>query len=308
MIFIIFVLAILCIILGLHLFSLKRGIQDLRKDFNEIKENSQAERHLNLSVPDGELERLAVEINEYISCHYQELEKLKSSSEEIRKEITYISHDLRTPLTSILGYMELLFDDSMTTEQKEIYEVIHRRSYQLRDLVEQLYEYARLGNQEFYYDMERLDISRILKEHLLSFYPEFKRKKIDFEPVFSQAVEPLWIKADRKCLERVLSNLTSNTIKYSGGEAKVILKKEKNSICLTYQTKKGDLSEYDIAHMFDRFYTKDGRQQSKESSGLGLAITRLFVEQMGGSIEAYANQEYLYIKCNFFIFHSVSLC
>ena len=299
MIIITLALGILCIILGLHLFSLRRGIQYLRKDFHEIKESRQAERHLNLSVPDGELERLAVEINEYIACYYQELENLRNNSEEIRKEITHISHDLRTPLTSILGYMELLYDDNMTDEQKEIYEVIRRRSYQLSDLVEQLYEYARLGNQEFYYDMERLDLYRILKEHLLSFYPEFEQNNIDFEPIFPQTLEPLWIRADRKCLERVLSNLTSNTIKYSGGEAKVILKKEKKSICMTYQTKRGDLSEYDIAHMFDRFYTKDGRQHAKQSSGLGLAITRLFVEQMGGNIEACADQEYLYINCRF---------
>lgn len=299
MIFIILALSILCIILGLHLYSLRKGIQDLRTDFHEIKENRQAERHLNLSVPDGELELLAVEINEYIACYYQELENLKNNSKGIRKEITHISHDLRTPLTSILGYMELLYDENLSKEQKEVYEVIRRRSYQLSDLVEQLYEYARLGNQEFYYEMERLDLYRILKEHLLSFFPEFEQKDIHFEPVFPQTVKPLWIKADGKCIERVLTNLTSNTLKYSGGEAKVILKEEKKSICLTYQTKRGDLSEYDIAHMFDRFYTKEGRQHTKQSSGLGLAITRLFVEQMGGNIEAYGDQEYLYINCRF---------
>lgn len=299
MIFVILILCILCIILGLHLFSLKRGIRNLRKDFHEIKENRRAERHLNLSIPDRELELLAVEINEYIACYYQEIENLKNNSKEIRREITHISHDLRTPLTSILGYMELLYDEHMTVEQKESYQVIHRRCYQLSDLVEQLYDYARLGNQEFYYEMERLDLYRILQEHLLSFYPEFERKDIELEPVFPQTVKPLWIKGDGKCLERVLTNLTSNTLKYSEGEAKVILKEEKKYICLTYQTKRGDLSEYDIAHMFDRFYTKEGKQNTRQSSGLGLAITRLFVEQMGGSIEAHGDQEYLHICCRF---------
>jgi signal transduction histidine kinase len=296
---VILILSILCIILGLHLFSLKRGIRNLRKDFQEIKENRRAERHLNLSIPDRELELLAVEINEYITCYYQEIENLKNNSKEIRREITHISHDLRTPLTSILGYMELLYDEHMTEEQKESYQVIHRRCYQLSDLVEQLYDYARLGNQEFYYEMERLDLYRILQEHLLSFYPEFERKNIELEPIFPQTVKPLWIKGDGKCLERVLTNQTSNTLKYSEGEAKVILKEEKKYICLTYQTKRGDLSEYDIAHMFDRFYTKEGKQNTRQSSGLGLAITRLFVEQMGGSIEAHGDPEYLYICCRF---------
>lgn len=299
MVIAIIALGILCMILGLHLFFVKRGIQKLRMEFHEIKENRQAERHLKLSIPDRELELLAVEINEYIACYYQELEILKSNSKEIRNEITYLSHDLRTPLTSILGYMELLYDENMTKEQKEIYKVIRRRSYQLSELVEQLYEYARLGNQEFYYEMERLDLYRILQEHLLSFYPEFERKNINLAPVFPQIVKPLWIKGDGTCMERVLTNLTSNTLKYSEGEAKVVLKEEKKSICLTYQTNRGDLSEYDIAHLFDRFYTKEGKQNTKQSSGLGLAITRLFIEQMGGSIEAYGDPEYLYICCRF---------
>lgn len=292
-------LSILCMILGLHLFFLKRGIQKLRIEFHEIKENRQAERHLKLSIPDRDLELLAVEINDYISSYYMELENLKSNSKEIRNEITHLSHDLRTPLTSILGYMELLYDEEMTKDQKEIYEVIRRRSYQLSDLVEQLYEYARLGNQEFYYEMERLDLYRILQEHLLSFYPEFERKNIDLKLSLPQKVKPLWIKGDRKCMGRVLSNLTSNTLKYSTGEAQVVLKEEKRGICFTYQTKRGDLSEYDIAHLFDRFYTKAGKQHTNQSSGLGLAITRLFVEQMGGSIEAHGDQEYLYICCRF---------
>lgn len=224
---------------------------------------------------------------------------VNSRSIKIRNEITNLSHDLRTPLTSILGYMDYLEGDLLTEEQKEAVQVIRRRSYYLNLLVEELYEYARLENEEYVFKRERIDIYRLLKEHLLEFYPELEKSKIEFQIELSKSERPIWIMGDINCIKRILHNLTSNLIKYSGGYAKVMLEHNSDNVKIIYRTLRGELTDYDIKHIFDRNFRKDLSERKMQGSGLGLTIAKRYTEQMGGRLDVYGDYTFMYLTVYF---------
>lgn len=299
LILVIVLLVLIVVYLFIHLILLKKSIKDLKNDFISIKDTKEVERYLTINFPDKNLEELAMEINDYIDSYFKNNYQLKNTIREVRGEITNISHDLRTPLTSILGYLELLNEEELTSEQKEIISVVKRRSLGLKDLIEQLYEYTRLENKEYNIKIEKIDLYKVLQEHILEFYMEFEKKNIDFKLSMPKEAKPIWINGDIKCIKRILTNLTNNALKYTNGEAEVNLKVKGNIVSFTYITTRGSLTDYDIKHIFDRFYKKDLSRSVSNSSGLGLTITRIFTERMGGDIYAHGDDEYLYIVCSF---------
>lgn len=297
MIFILLCLICLCSYFALRLFTVKRSIHRLTGDFKEARENLAGEQHVQVASPDKELELLAEQLNHYIEAYHTLKYSHEKSVQSIRDEITNLSHDLRTPLTSILGYLDFLNEENLTEEQEESLMVIKRRAYNLNGLIEQLYEYARLKNGDSAVRSEQIDLFKTLKEHLLSFYTEFEQKNINLELQFPKDERPIWIQGDQNYMNRVLINLTSNTIKYSGGEALISLTCVEHRVNITYRSFRGTQTDYDIMHMFDRFYKKDNARRVTESSGLGLTIAKLYLERMNGSIEARGDETYLYITC-----------
>lgn len=299
LILVIVLLVLIVVYLFIHLILLEKSIKDLKNDFISIKDTKEVERYLTINFPDKNLEELAMEINDYIDSYFKNNYQLKNTIREVRGEITNISHDLRTPLTSILGYLDLLNEEELTNEQKEIISVVKRRSLGLKDLIEQLYEYTRLENKEYNIKIEKIDLYKVLQEHILEFYMEFEKKNIEFKLSMPKEAKPIWINGDIKCIKRILTNLTNNALKYTNGEAEVNLKVKGNIVSFTYITTRGSLTDYDIKHIFDRFYKKDLSRSVSNSSGLGLTITRIFTERMNGNIYAYGDDEYLYIVCSF---------
>lgn len=295
MIFLIIVLLLLNIYLALRLFIVKKSIKELLKDFSDVIKNKEAEQHVQILAPDTDIEKLAGKMNEYVSYHFETSYEHQRKLKEVENEITNLSHDLRTPLTSILGYLDVMSTDNLSKDQKECIDIVKRRGRNLNDLIRQLYEYARAQNEEYFLDMQKLDIYRTIREYLLGYYFDFEKNNIDFKLTMPENPAPIYIMADKKRLNRVLTNLTSNAVKYCGGRLEVILNKEK----LIYKTLRGDLTDNDIEHLFDRFYMKDEKRRDIIGSGLGLTITKLFVEQMGGRVCSYGDDVYLYIECIF---------
>ena len=295
----IIILSCICIYLAVRLILLKGTIRTLASEFREARKNLRGEQHVQITSIDKDLEKLAVECNEFINEYFEKQYSYKKDIKAIRNEITNLSHDLRTPITSILGYICLLQEEELTQSQLESLEVVKRRSEDLNSLIEQLYDYVRLENNEMLHDMERIDLFKILREHLLSFYNEFERKGIELTFDFKGKEEPIWIFGDVNYIERVLSNMTSNTIKYGESNVLVSLECNENHVSVTYQSPRGTLDDYDIDHLFDRFYKKDKVRGENRSSGLGLTITKLYVEQMNGQVNVWGDQSYLYIGFSF---------
>ncbi len=296
---------VLLILLLVWHFLLKRGIKKVSAEFHNSIQNKLGEQHVFCPVPDRQLEKLCAECNQYIREYHKDKYAYKKEVSDIRREITNLSHDLRTPITSILGYVEWMMDNAQFQEQKEDLEVVKRKAVDLNMLIEQLYEFVRLESMELQIDASPVDLYKLFKEHLLNFYPDFEAKGIDLIVNLPKKEEPLWIQGDQNGLLRVFMNLTANTVKYCNGYSYISLLKDKenNTVCLTYQTSRKNLSNYDVQHMFDRFYQKD-EARSSASSGLGLTIAKLYVEQMKGIISARTDDKDLYITLSFPIYET----
>ncbi|SFR87737.1 sensor histidine kinase [Anaeromicropila populeti] len=299
MIIIIILLSIVCVFYIFRLLLLKRTIRQLTSDFKVSRKNIRGEQHVQMLSPDKDLELLAKECNLYVKEYFEEHYRHEKEISSIRNEITNLSHDLRTPITSIMGYIDLMEEEKLSDEQAENLKVVKRRSEDLNSLIEQLYDYVRLENRDIMIQMQRVDMFRTLREHLLSFYDEFERKGIELTIDFPETEEGVWIWGNTNCLERVLSNMTSNMIKYSEGQAKVALQCETEQVSVTYQSPRGDLSDSDITQVFERFYKKDMARGGTRSSGLGLTIAKLYVEQMNGKVSAWGDKKNLYIRFSF---------
>lgn len=291
------ILGALCIGCILYIVLLKRGMRQVRIAFEEAKDNIEGEQHILMAFPDKELEALAVVLNEYISKYHEERRDHRAVLSDMRHEITHISHDLRTPLTAILGYMTFIEVDNLPKEQQEAIQVITQRAEYLNELIETLYEYVRLENDEYTLRMQEVNLTRLLKEHLLSHYIVFEQHHIALAIDLGED-DKLLIEADPHGLERILQNLTSNALKYSGGSLKVSLIKKEQHIEITYRTYRGTLSDYDIAHLLDRYYKKVEPAKAIQSSGLGLAIVKTYATQMGGDVTLTGDADYLYITVN----------
>ena len=299
MVWIIIILSLIVIGLTTYLLILKRSMRHLKNDFKEAKANTKGEQHVFIQSPDKDLENLAVLLNEYVADYFKEREVHQEMVQTIRNEITNFSHDLRTPLTSILGYMEYIDFETLPMDQQEAIEVIKKRATYLNGLIEDLYEYVRLENHEFVIGKEPVDIYRILREHLLGYYMEFENHEIDLELALPEVQKPVYMLGDQNCINRILQNLTSNAIKYSGGNLKVSLEQENQAVKITYRTYKGDLTDFDIEHLLDRYYKKVMKGKAVQSSGLGLTIAKGYTEQMGGMVKLYGDETYLYMSFSF---------
>ena len=284
MIWILIILLIPSVYFSARFFFLSKNIKDSTIELKEICKNTEINRSLKYFSHDKNFENLLILINDYLEEAQRNKIKYIRREREIRKEIENISHDLRTPLTSILGYIELLNDINISDEEKEEYlSIIKRRSNGLYKLVEIFYDLSRLEANEYKFNMEKIDINKELREHILLFYNDFENKNIDVE--VNLLNEEVFVEADKTALDRVFTNLFQNSVKYCKGELKVSLEKIKDKVKITLINTSGELTENDVERLFDRFYMKD-TARSTSSSGLGLTITKLLIEKMNGEIKA----------------------
>lgn len=288
------ILGVFALFLLLRLHGLHKALKQLTSELKEINQEEPIHRHIQLPVPDRELELFAEELNRYLSDTFDRSFAQKKREQDVRREITNISHDLRTPLTSILGYLDLLKDSSLSAEQMEYLDIIQKRSQHLNTLISQLYEYVRLESRELKLKKETLDLRLLLQEHLLSFYQEFEAKGISLTPHLPKG--NVWVSSDRDALMRILHNLTSNILKYGAKEVSISLTADGNKAILTCSNPAPELTSENAAHLFDPFYTADNARTAQKS-GLGMTVSKLLLEQMGGSMDARLKDGILTITC-----------
>lgn len=290
MIWFLLVLLIPSMYFSARFFLLVKDIDIVKKEFKEIYENIDSNRRLKYFSGDKSFESFLVVLNSYLEEAQKEKIKYIRREKEVRKEIENISHDLRTPLTSILGYLELLNDDSIDDEKAEYLSVIQKRSKGLYNLVRIFYDVSRLEAGEYKLNMESINIDKEVREQILLFYNDFENKNIKVEVELLN--EEVWIQGDKNALERVFTNLFQNAIKYTKDKFKVSLKKEKDRVVITLTNYTDELDEKDVDNLFDRFYMKD-ISRSTFSSGLGLTITKLLIGEMNGEIKAEIEENIL---------------
>lgn len=283
-------------ILLLIIFMLLAKIYFLRKSAQEIAEafrdrlTADTNTLIDISTRDRNMRHLAAEINVQLRLLRKERHRYQQGDLELKEAVTNISHDLRTPLTAIRGYLDLLEREEKSETVQRYLSQIQNRTEVLKNLTEELFRYSVVTSSQ---DLkpERIDVVRVLEESLLSFYAIMQEKGI--QPKINLPEEPVFCELDAGAVNRIFSNIISNALKYSDGDLTVVM--DKNG-CVTFSNTAYNLNAVTVGRLFDRFYTVEAR---RNSTGLGLSIAKLLIERMGGSIDATYNNDKLQIKINF---------
>lgn len=304
MVFMVIVLFFTSVYLSARFFLLYNNMREAKENLKEISKDIERNRRLTLSSPNKDMENLLVEINNYLEITQMEKIKNVRREQELRKEIENISHDLRTPLTSILGYIDLMKDEEIGNEEKyEYISIVEKKSRALKNLIQNFYDLSRLETDEYKIEIKNIDIHKELMEQLLIFYNDFDKKNIDVE--LNLGDKEIIIQGDLKIIERIFINLIQNAAKYTKDTFKVCIKESKDNVDIIFSNNVENLEEIPVEKLFNRFYMKD-ESRNNQSSGLGLTITKLLVEKINGSIKAEINDNFIhfiitfkhdYIKC-----------
>ncbi len=275
--------------LCLKIYLLQKSAQEIQAEFRDrLVEDTNILVHI--SSRDPSMRQLASDINAQLRLLRSQRQRYQKGDRDVKEAITNISHDLRTPLTAICGYLELMKQQELSSDAARYLAQIEERTIAMKDLTEELFRYT-LSVSEQKLHLEPVDLRRTLEEALLSFYGAFSQKGIT--PALELADDVGQALLDNAALKRVLGNILANVLKYSAGDLKVVLNRQG---MITFTNFAPGLDGLISQKLFDRYYTVD---TARNSTGLGLSIARRLTEQMGGNITASYNQECLNIVVDF---------
>lgn len=277
-----------------RLYFLKKEIKRATRQLNALNKNS-TEKKIDIRYFDRDFEKLAEEINNQIDLTKKAKAEKRMTENELKQAISYISHDIRTPMTSILGYIQLLESDEITPEmRKEYTRIIKNGAMRLKVLLDDFFELSIIEQADYPVKMEMIKLNHLILEVLLGFYEEFNKRNL--EPTINIPDHDIIIMADLSAVKRVIENLVVNAIRHSSGNVTIQLEKLNTSVQLTISNSVHQLSEQDLDHMFDRFYKADQTRTGK-GTGLGLPIAKSLMEKMNGSLTAELKENQLFMKC-----------
>lgn len=269
-------LALLALGLGWKVALLRHGIKGLRRDLVE-RRGQDTNTLLSLPCRDRELRRLASALNQELRALRQERLRYQQGDKELKEAVVNISHDLRTPLTAISGYLQLLQGQDLPPDTQRYLEQIGGRTQAMKRLTEELFRYSVVVSEEKP-AREPVDLRRAVEEALLSFYGALEGRGI--EPQVRLPEEKVERLLDPAAVNRVLGNILTNALKYSAGDLEVTLEESGR---LTFSNSAPGLDPVAAGRLFDRFYTVEA---ARNSTGLGLSIAKELTQRMGGSIGA----------------------
>lgn len=286
-----FVGLLICIILLLwfRLFSIKKTAKEIEREFAQ---RLMTETNTLIDIPyrDETMRSLADGINQQLRKLREERHKFQQGDSELKNAVTNISHDLRTPLTAICGYLDLLKEEEKSEAAARYLEQIEDRTEALKQLTEELFKYSVIASTDEIAPAS-IDLRQALEESLLSFYGVIKQKGLDTEISITEKKVERFL--DPQGVSRVFSNIINNAIKYSDGDFQVWMGDDGT---ITFANTAADLDSVSVAKLFDRFYTVE---TGRNSTGLGLSIAKLLTERMGGRIYAEYKENMLMITVSF---------
>lgn len=255
-----------------------------------IQLNDEQNQLVTVEFIDRDLESITLKINGLLEKIHQTIIKSNASSAELKSSIADISHDMKTPLTSVIGYLQLAERECNDEKTKELIKICLERANYCNSLINDFFELSLLEAQGCIPKMESVDVAGMICEQILADYPIFEGKSIT--PHFEDSDKPVMAFADANLLNRVIQNLISNGVKYTSGDIFFHLFQKNRQVAIVVSNPVN--TDVDITHIFDRFYTQD--KSRRKGSGIGLYICRQFIEAMGGSISAEAEEKSLSIK------------
>ena len=268
---------------------LKKGMREICAEFER---NLTEDTNVLIAISSGD--KSAKQLAKAINHELAQLRKLKRQydmgNREIKEAITNISHDLRTPLTAISGYLDLLEREEKSETVRRYLSHIQNRAEVLKNLTEELFRYSiAISSQDL--KRSRIDVVRTLEESLLSFYGVMQENGI--QPEIKLPEEPVFCELDADAVNRIFSNIINNALKYSDGNFSVVMGNDGRII---FSNTAHGLDTVTVGRLFDRFYTVE---TSRNATGLGLSIAKTLTERMGGSIEATYQEKTLQLTIIF---------
>lgn len=286
-ILLIFFLILIIIFLIAKILLIRFYFKEIKLNIEKIlKEDSN--RLITISTNDKQLKNLTNTLNMYIYEFRKQERNYKKGNQELQKSITNISHDLRTPLTAIKGYIDLIEVDNLNIKQKKYLKIINDKIDVLTNLTEQLYDYSKSLDLKDKIKKEKVCLNEVLEEVLISYYGLFKKKSIN--PIIKISKKKIYKYLDKNMFIRILENVVSNALKYSEDEFKVNLL-ENGKIIISNKTKNFNITN--VNKIFNRYYTLE---TGSKSSGIGLSIAKQLIELNGGHIYAKHKNSILIIE------------
>lgn len=279
--------AVVIILLCVKIYLLKKSAREISAQFADRLKND-TNNIIYVSSSDKDIRRLAESLNAQLSAMRTEELSYIQGNRELKSAVTNISHDLRTPLTAICGYLDLMQKTDDPEKQARYLSIMKERADMMKHLTEELFRYSVIVSDETELKTETVFVNQLLAESISSFYPTLSEKGI--APKISITEERVERKLDSDALSRVFSNLLNNAAKYSDGDLEIALTESGE---ITFSNTAKELSAVEVEQLFDRFYTVEA---ARHSTGLGLSIARSLIQRMGGSITAEYSDERLTIR------------
>ena len=269
----------------LHL--VRKSVREITSDLNDkLKEDTNT--GIRISSRDKDVCRLASEINVQLKELRKEHLQYHQGNTELKNAITNISHDIRTPLTAIYGYLDMIQKTDDPIKQAEYIAIMKERAELMKQLTEELFRYSVILSDENEMETEDVFINQLLEESISSFYPALTGKGIT--PTISITDKRIIRNVNKAALSRIFANLLNNAVKYSDGDLDISLSDTGEMV---FSNTAQGLSAVEAEQLFDRFYTVES---AHHSTGLGLSIARTLIERMNGKITAEYEDPRLIIK------------
>ncbi|MGL4848023.1 MAG: sensor histidine kinase [Clostridium sp.] len=294
MIAVIIFLIIIIIVLLLRLLFVNKEIKNIVRQLEDYN-NFKTRKKIDINLVNKNIESLAQSINKHIEISKKLQIKQSNSEEELKSMISSISHDLRTPLTSIKGYLQMLKKTDITDENKAKYlDIADKRAKDLQELINQFFMLSVIEDNKYNMELESVDLKDTFIEILTSFYDEFTSKNI--EPIIEICDSEVSVLGDYASIKRVIENLMINISKHSKGNVKITINITNNYAELTVIDYIDNNSDIQMESLFNKFYKAD-KARKVNSTGLGLSIVKELMVKMNGSVEADVQDNKLFIKC-----------
>ena len=270
------ILLLIIFVLATKVYFLRKSAQEIAEAFRD-RLTADTNTLIDISTRDPYMRKLAADINVQLRLLRQQRHKYLTGDRELKEAVTNISHDLRTPLTAICGYLDLLEREEKSENTARYLSLIENRVDAMKQLTEELFRYSVILSTEEM-AMETVHINGVLEESIAAFYGALTNRGI--QPQIHMSDRRIEKQLNRDALARVFSNVLNNALKYSDGDLEITLLDDGKIVFSNTATR---LNEVQVGKLFDRFFTVEA---ARNSNGLGLAISKTLVEQMGGTIQA----------------------
>lgn len=281
------ILAGTAVLLSVKIWFMRKEIAGIRESFAaRLSEDTNV--GLDVACADRELKSLAADLDRQLGLLREARLRYELGDQEVKTAVTNISHDLRTPLTAISGYLQLLKKEDASVQVREYLDIIENRVEAMNRLTEELFSYSIVVSAEQYRESRRLLLNEVLEDSIAGMYGALTEKKIHVETHLTE--KKIYVDANREALMRIFGNIINNVLKYSDGD--LVIRLGDNGE-VSFANHAASLDEVEAGKLFQRFYTV---QSGRESTGLGLSIARVLAEQMGGKIWAEKEEEWFAIR------------